>query len=285
MIQHQTPDLPRDQISTHPTEKGPINRFQAAVTNIPDHKKRDRGGEDAWILTEELLAVADGVGGWNRKGVNPGIFARELCANVWGDYKQMRQEGKKCSDINIRQLLINAVARTKATGTSTFVMAMMEREEAVLKTLNLGDSGFLIVRQKDSTSDFELVFRSKEQQYRFNYPYQCGTNYGPPTHADVHAHMVQDKDIVILATDGVLDNLFDNDILSCVQKGFGQEEVLAQLAASACIGQTAEGLSFRKDYDSPFAQNARTAGRNHPGGKKDDITVVVGQVNLATKIQ
>ena len=45
-------------------------------------KKAHRGGEDAWICSDSLVAVADGVGGWNKKGVNPGIFARELCDNV-----------------------------------------------------------------------------------------------------------------------------------------------------------------------------------------------------------
>lgn len=200
-----------------------MNHLAAAVTNIPYYKKRDRGGEDAWLLTEELLAVADGVGGWNRKGVDPGIFARELCAHVWSDYKKLRvEEGKTCGEINLKTILIDAVAKTKAIGTSTFVMAFIERKEGILKTLNLGDSGFLIIRPKDN-SDFELIFRSKEQQHRFNCPYQCGTNYGPPTNADVHAHMVKDKDIVILATDGVLDNLFDQDILTCVNKGFIQQ--------------------------------------------------------------
>ena len=39
-------------------------------------------------------------------------------------------------------------------------------------------------------------------------------------------------------------------------------------------------MSYDKTYDSPFAKNAREAGRSHPGGKKDDITVVVSKVKL-----
>jgi serine/threonine protein phosphatase PrpC len=31
---------------------------------IPHFDKRAKGGEDAYVSTEELLAVADGVGGW-----------------------------------------------------------------------------------------------------------------------------------------------------------------------------------------------------------------------------
>ena len=58
------------------------NFFSAGYANIPHYKKKDRGGEDAWIVDQNLLAVADGVGGWNKRGVDPGIFARELCAHV-----------------------------------------------------------------------------------------------------------------------------------------------------------------------------------------------------------
>ena len=43
-------------------------------------------------------------------------------------------------------------------------------------------------------------------------------------------------------------------------------------------------LSFNKTYDSPFAKNAREAGRNHPGGKPDDITVIVAQVTETSPI-
>jgi len=251
------------------------NKLIAAVTNIPDAKKRHRGGEDGFLLTRELIAVADGVGGWNRKGVDPGIFARELCGHVWNDYKSHKGKG----DLSLRQLLVDAVAKTKATGTSTFAMALIDEQHAFLKTLNLGDSGFMIVRPQD-TGEFEVLFRSKEQQYRFNYPYQCGTNYGPPNHADTFVHSVRNNDLVVLATDGVLDNLFNENIVDCLKKHIaGQLDTEVQLAAT-CIARSAELRSYQKDYDSPFAVNARAAGRSHPGGKKDDITVIVGKVSL-----
>lgn len=64
------------------------NELSSGFCNIPHHEKAYRGGEDAWICTDSLVAVADGVGGWNKKGVNPGIFARELCANVLARYSQ-----------------------------------------------------------------------------------------------------------------------------------------------------------------------------------------------------
>ena len=157
------------------------NHFKAAVTQIPHYKKRDRGGEDAYILSEELVAVADGVGGWNRKGVDPGIFARELCSHVWDAFALQRAEGKKTFDVDLKKLLIDSVLKTKAVGTSTYVMAMMQQDDNIIKTLNLGDSGFMIVRPHPianpnlneaqnlenmasghSFNDFELLYRSKE---------------------------------------------------------------------------------------------------------------------------
>ena len=45
--------------------------------------------------------------------------------------------------------------------------------------------------------------------------------------------------------------------------------------AANCIAEKAESMSNVKDYDSPFASHARESGRNHLGGKQDDITVIV----------
>ena len=81
-----------------------------------------------------------------------------------------------------------SVAETKATGTSTFVSALLHEEEALLHGLNLGDSGYMIIRRSASEAPsspagappFDLIFRTQEQQYKFNHPYQCGTNYKPP---------------------------------------------------------------------------------------------------------
>ena len=79
--------------------------------------------------------------------------------------------------------------------------------------------------------------------------------------------------MLVIATDGLFDNLYDKDIVSCM-KGASSNEIVPSDVAH-CLAKKAETLSFDKSYDSPFARNARDAKRNHPGGKKDDITVVV----------
>ena len=57
-------------------------------------------------------------------------------------------------------------------GSSTACLAMIDADEK-LKTTNLGDSGYIIFRK--SNGKIEKIFRSKEQQYSFNFPYQCGS--------------------------------------------------------------------------------------------------------------
>lgn len=41
-----------------------FNKFQGGVFVLPHMQKRHKGGEDAAVLTDRVLAVADGVGGW-----------------------------------------------------------------------------------------------------------------------------------------------------------------------------------------------------------------------------
>lgn len=46
---------------------------------IPHPEKAHRGGEDAFFNSSLLLAVADGVGGWNSHGIDPSKYSRFLC--------------------------------------------------------------------------------------------------------------------------------------------------------------------------------------------------------------
>ena len=52
--------------------------------------------------------------------------------------------------LNLKQLLDKAVLKTKSKGSSTFVMAGLDPDaQGVLKTLNLGDSGYIIARKEN----------------------------------------------------------------------------------------------------------------------------------------
>lgn len=51
-------------------------RFAGGVACLPHDDKVHKGGEDGWAASERLIAVADGVGGWAEKGVDPGLFSK-----------------------------------------------------------------------------------------------------------------------------------------------------------------------------------------------------------------
>ena len=55
------------------------NYFHYGVCINPHYTKRDKGGEDAVVTGNNLLAVADGVGGWASAGIDPAFYSRRLC--------------------------------------------------------------------------------------------------------------------------------------------------------------------------------------------------------------
>ena len=73
----------------------------------------------------------------------------------------------------------------------------------------------MIFRQ--NKNQLERVFESESQTYSFNFPKQCGTNCDLPFEAKDNEHEVLQNDIVVLASDGVLDNLFEKQIAACIK--------------------------------------------------------------------
>ena len=59
-------------------------------------------------MNHTLLAVADGVGGWNEVGVDPALFSRELCRHLSDQYDQWN--GQRTHDL--KELLVGAVKKT-----------------------------------------------------------------------------------------------------------------------------------------------------------------------------
>ena len=111
-------------------------------------------------MSDQVIAVADGVGGWNDVGVDPALFSRELCRNVWDELSNKRD--KPNFNLNLKEILVEAVKKTKSKGSSTFVMAGLDPDvKGIMKTINLGDSGFIIARPTVN-HELELLYRSPD---------------------------------------------------------------------------------------------------------------------------
>ncbi|CAM6084808.1 unnamed protein product [Calypogeia fissa] len=234
--------------------------LNSGAAMIPHPEKASRGGEDAFFIEgNRWIGVADGVGGWANDGINAGLYARELMLNC----AELARDSEEDSDP--KSVLIKGFSKTKAQGSTTAVVASIFNQ--TLNVVNIGDSGFLVIR------DGILIDGSTPMIRGFNFPYQIGSEGDDPLLAQVYRVSVKKGDVIILASDGLFDNLFSDEIVAIVnrvvQAGSGPEEVAKKLASEAHkAGARNEGMS-------PFAQEAQRVGYNYFGGKMDDITAVV----------
>lgn len=151
----------------------------------------------------------------------------------------------------------------------------------------------------------EIVHKSEEQQHYFNTPFQL--SLPPPGHgrnvlsdspesADTLSFPVREGDVIMVATDGVFDNVPESLLLDVLKEAEGvTDPVKLQMTANS-LALMARSLSFDSEFMSPFAINARRNNINaigwyfaslkiffskknlFPGGKPDDITVVLATV-------
>ncbi|VDM40875.1 unnamed protein product [Toxocara canis] len=240
--------------STQKSEPAPARNVHASCCGFPKDMMngpsmvRDHGifGDDACFIARfkntHVVGVADGVGGWRRYGIDPSEFSSRLM--------------KICSEL-------------------VQLACILIVDQDTLYSANLGDSGFLVLRRG------EVVYRSREQVHYFNAPFQlsllpdsaraAGFLGDPPEKAELNSMDLQSGDVVVLATDGLWDNVSENLIveqLSNIQPGNIQ-------AACNTLALTARRLAFDSRHLSPFAVKASQHGIDAPGGKPDDITLVL----------
>lgn len=86
---------------------------------------------------------------------------------------------------------------------------------------------------------------------------------------------------MILASDGLFDNLFNVKIIDMVRPFIrDRDDILDPQLVAEMIAKEAEKYSHNQSHLSPFGQSAREHFYDYRGGKPDDVTVVVAQVNL-----
>ena len=57
-------------------------KFKFASSLLPHPEKAYKGGEDALYASDNVLFVADGVGGWADSGIDPGLYSKKLASLV-----------------------------------------------------------------------------------------------------------------------------------------------------------------------------------------------------------
>ncbi|KAG0737456.1 hypothetical protein G6F57_010716 [Rhizopus arrhizus] len=244
-------------------------------------------GDDAYFKRHDALGIADGVGGWRtHAGANPALYSRKLM-----HYAQLELDRIKT---NVRpqqprvnpdpvQVLENAYHLTTLdaqnegiVGSTTACIAILSQDE--LKIANIGDCGVSVIRKNN------YIFRSEEQQHSFNFPYQLGTaSFDSPSDAQQFTVKIEEDDIIVLGSDGLFDNLFDDEILEEIKASIEQIDsdhlIAAPQSISDALAHRARIVSEDPDNPtSPFQVRAMHEGLYYQGGKADDISVIVAIV-------
>lgn len=276
---------------------------------LPHPEKSARGGEDAYFAASDIQAfgVADGVGGWGSvPGVDPGVFPRQLLShalkNLQVKDRSPRTGGQKGDEhlYDAMQGACASVRKSRVGGGTTCILGALD-SSALLHLFLLGDSGVILLRPTPRRVGSKqvlhprVVFRSVEQTHYFNCPFQVSSEDPSPNPvldtADRIQVRLQENDLLIAATDGVFDNVFDIQIQKMASAFFvgndGKSDVHPQLTdLSERIVRMARTIGENESTGvTPFSTHARQEGFDVEGGKLDDATVVLGLVVRSPPLQ
>ncbi|KAH0632320.1 hypothetical protein KY284_035106 [Solanum tuberosum] len=244
----------------------PCLKIVAGSLYLPKDNPKKPLGEDAHFIDElfQTIGVADGVGGWAKQGIDAGIYTRELMKN---SHIATYDEAMK-GHVNPKRVLEEAYKNTNSKGLSTACIVTLNSEKSTIVAANVGDSGFFLIRKG------KIIYKSPIQQRVFGCPYQLGNcNVDNPSIAQEMELNVEKDDILMVGTDGMLDNMNDSGIEEIVRRAISKNLKAKELAKK--IGNVALYNSFDRFADTPYARASK--GR-HKGGKVDDITVIVAYI-------
>ncbi|KAN0080923.1 Protein phosphatase 2C (PP2C)-like domain containing protein, partial [Elaphomyces granulatus] len=254
-------------------------------------------GDDAILASEDFIGVNDGVGEWaTRPQGHPALWSR-LILHFWALEVERRVE---CSpEPDVVQFLQRAYEETiRATnnwmGTTTSATALLHHisyeggPRPLLYVTNLGDSRILVIRP----SQKRVLFKTTEQWHWFDCPMQLGSNSvdQPRLHAVLSKVELEENDIVVAVSDGVTDNLWEQELLTIVLESIEKWEVSegdktheertggasgGMIFAARRLLNAALNVARDPSAESPYMERAIDEGLPIEGGKMDDVSIVL----------
>lgn len=166
--------------------------LQVSPWQIPHSQKLAKGGEDTYFISQDasVFGVFDGmnlktrkalnehtgVGGWSSRGIDPRDYSSEisrLCEEATNEqYLIDPREILQYAHLKISQKAV--IGSWYDCHMITYLhfhistACLISVTSNAMKAINLGDSGFFVLRGSD------ILVKSKEQQHRFNMPFQIG---------------------------------------------------------------------------------------------------------------
>jgi len=263
-------------------------------------------GDDAVLVSENFIAANDGVGAWATREKGHAALWSRLIIHFWALEAEKDGYGADGEPDPVAYLQ-RAFEQTKAAtskpnewfGTTTASSALItyDRRNAgsthpIVYATQLGDSTIMILRPRER----DIVYKTKEQWHWFDCPRQLGTNSPDTPQKDAVADRVEveEDDIVLAMSDGVIDNLWDHEVLqnvvdsmhkwqngeARVQRSKDIEEQTysdEMMFVAQELVKAARAIAEDPFAESPYMEKAVDEGLSIEGGKMDDISVVAAQ--------
>ncbi|KAL4749058.1 hypothetical protein BDW72DRAFT_205092 [Aspergillus terricola var. indicus] len=258
-------------------------------------------GDDAVLVTENFLGVNDGVGAWATKPRGHAALWSRLILHFWAlEVEQIPSPDVAVDPVAYLQRAYEETTQATTSpsewfGTTTSVTALLHKtldgsgtEKPLLYVTNIGDCKVLVIRP----SEKKIVFRTEEQWHWFDCPMQLGTNSMDTPQKDAVLSLVEleEGDIVLAVSDGVLDNLWEHEILSITLEGlekwehgrydskeleWAPPEVLAEEQMVFLARELLKSaLTVAQDpfAESPYMEKAVEEGLAIQGGEEQSLT-------------
>ncbi|KAG2250008.1 hypothetical protein Bca52824_089636 [Brassica carinata] len=244
--------------------------LESGFASLQNPNKALAGREDAYFISENnWLGVADGVSQWSFEGISEGMYAQELMSNC---QKIISDETAEICDDPVH-VLHRSANETKSSGSSTALIAHLSNNE--LHVANIGDSGFMVIRNRTVLQKSSPIF------HHFCFPLHITRGDDILKLSEVYHVNLEEGDVVLLATDGLFDNLYEKEIVSIVcrllEQGLEPQRIAELLAAKA------QEVGRSETERTPFADAAKEEGHDgYRGGKLDAVTIIVSLVKTVS---
>ncbi|OJD29282.1 protein phosphatase [Diplodia corticola] len=256
-------------------------------------------GDDAVLVSDNFIGANDGVGAWATRERGHAALWSRLILHFWALEAEKDAYGGG-QEPNPVEYLHSAFEQTKLAtsgptewfGTTTACSALLGSDsdsQPVVYVTQLGDSQVLVLRPRDR----EIVYKTAEQWHWFDCPRQLGTNSPdtPRENAVMDRVQIEEDDVVLAMSDGVVDNLWEHEVLENVVDSIhkwenGEAEFWdghdknekspadgMQYVAQELV-KAARTIAEDPFAESPYMEKAVDEGLSIEGGKLDDISVV-----------
>lgn len=232
---------------------------------LPHPAKVRWGGEDATFIKGRTFGVFDGVSGAEKEDGVP-LYSRTLANEM---KKMCGMNGDTVQEMTTYLSSAASYADGSATGASTAVVASIG-ENGFLQALNVGDSCCMVVR------DGKVTAKTREISHYWECPYQLSEDSPdqPKDGTKLNVELIP-GDLIIMGSDGVFDNVNDDQLLELVAKSSGVKPT--SLAKKVC--DLSRKVSLDKTAATPYSKQAQRRGdadfRDGLGGKVDDVSCIV----------